>query len=238
MKKILVFSLLVALAAVLFVGCQYPTTNNTTNTTTPPAAGTTYNISAKVDGTGYYVSNLDGPVGSAQGFIRSKTPQSRCYSGAKVSQVLNSDGSITVNAISSSSVTYVDSGVYVVVGKLSDFNGLTLTVSGTASVTCNMYFDIDNNGEFFTWATDGATFTGTGDDGFGCGPSSTSSVLVNSDSNFYFQDPAGLAGNTYTLAKLKAGSVTGISGDTKIAVWFGVSGSGDLSSTLQTLTLN
>jgi hypothetical protein len=187
---------------------------------------TVYNVSGKV---AFCVSNIN------NSFTRSTTSQNLSVSSDTVSQSLNSDGSVTLNAHSSSN--YVDSGIYLRVGTLSSFNGLSLTLSGTAPVTVNLWFDIDNSGEFFVWS--GNTYTGTGSDGYATGPSSTSLVAVDSTSSFYFMAPASASGNTYTLAQLKAGAVTGISNSTPVAVWIGVAGMpANLSSTLHSLTIN
>jgi len=221
-----VLSLLIVLSALL-LSCSLQS-----NSQSIQKPKTVYNVSGKV---AFYVSNIN------NSFTRSTTPQDISVSGDTVSQSLNSDGSVSVNAHSSS---YADSGIHLPVGTISSFNGLSLTVSGTAPVTVNLWFDMDNNGEFFVWS--GNTYTGAGLDGYASGPSSSSSVTVDSTSSFYFMAPNStsgsthiLAGHTYTLAQLKAGAASGISGSTPVAVWIGVASTGTpLSSTLQSLTIN
>ncbi|HUJ17087.1 MAG TPA: chitobiase/beta-hexosaminidase C-terminal domain-containing protein [Nitrospirota bacterium] len=177
---------------------------------------------------GYYSTN-DGTQ-----FTRSLTPATTPVGSGTVSQTVNADGSVrlTIN----NSPGYADIGFYLPVGTLGDFNGLDfVTSTGSDPVSINIWFDADNNGEFFTWS--GNVLSDLGSDKYILGPASVQNVLnVDANSTFNSLIPGG--GN-YTLAQLKNGAVAGITSATKIAIWVGIAtGGGSLSATVSSLSIN
>lgn len=98
----------------------------------------------------------------------------------------------------------------------------------------NIWFDVDNNGEFFAW--NGNVLSGLGNDAYILGPSSVQNVLsVDANSNFTSLIPGG--GN-YTLAQLKSGAAPGITSATKIAIWVGfATNGGSLNATINSISI-
>ncbi len=161
-------------------------------------------------------------------FTRSLVPKSAITGNGTVSQMINADNSVTLTI--SNSPGYADCGFYFRAGTLGDFNGLQIATSaGSDPVSVNIWFDVDNNGEFFTW--NGNVLSGLGNDAYILGPSSVQNVLnVDANSNFNSLIPGG--GN-YTLDQLKSGAVAGITNATNIAIWVGIAtDGGSLNATI------
>jgi len=198
---------------------SYDSFGNTNQSSTNTASTAT--VASQV---GYYTIN-DGTQ-----FSRSSSPTSTTVGNGTVSQTVNQDGSVTLNI--SNSPGYADDGFYLRVGKLGDFNGLQIATSaGSDPVSVNIWFDVDNNGEFFVW--NGGVLTSLGNDVYSLGPSSAQNVLtVNANSNFYLIP----GGGTYTLAQLQSGAVAGITSSTQIAIWVGIdTGGGSLNATITSI---
>jgi len=196
---------------------SYDSFGNTNQNSTPTVASQV----------GYYTIN------NGTQYSRSSSPTSMTVGNGTVSQTVNPDGSVTLNI--SNSPGYADDGFYLRVGTLGNFNGLQVTTSaGSGPVSVNIWFDVDNNGEFFVW--NGSVLTSLGNDVYSLGPSSAQNVLtVDANSNFYLIP----GGGTYTLAQLKSGAVAGITGNTKIAIWVGIdTGGGSLSATITSLQIS
>lgn len=157
----------------------------------------------------YYTKNDGGP------FYRSVIP----YTSGFETQSANPDGSVTMSIIGAPG--YADSGFVIYNGKLGDLNNFNLT--GTGDYGLNIWFDKNDNGEFFSWAGD--TYSGVDGDSYILGPSSAGGNLSITDSSLFTSMQPG--GGNYTLAQLKANVASGITSDTHIAIWVGVTvGSG------------
>ena len=131
--------------------------------------------------------------------------------GNTISQSFNpADGSVTLTV--TSAPDYEDNGFWVYVGTLQYFT--TLKVVGAAATgpySANIYLDVDNDGEFFTWNALNQMVS-VGADAHYSGPSSASDLLsIDSTSVF----------GPYTLAQIKAGAVPGTSPGTRVAIWIG-----------------
>jgi hypothetical protein len=112
---------------------------------------------------------------------------------------------------------YADSGVVVYSGKLSRLSPFTL--KGRGQFGLNLWFDVNDDGEYFVW--NGNTLSDLGTDTYGLGPASVDGVLsVSGSSQFYVVT----TGDTLTLNELKAGDFNGVTSDTHVAIWVGVSG--------------
>lgn len=143
-------------------------------------------------------------------FSRSTTP----YTTGVTTQSDNPDGSVTVNVIRADG--YADSGFVIYDGRLGDLSDFTLTGTGDA-YGLNIWFDKDSDSEYFNWA--GNVLTNLGSDTYALGPgSSAGNLSVTGSSQFYLMSN----GTTYTLSDLKAGLASGITADTHIAIWVGV----------------
>jgi hypothetical protein len=195
------------------------------STDAPPTEPPIPTVASQVN---YYTIN-DGT-----NFTRSLTPTSATIGSGTVSQTINTDGSVKLTI--SNSPGYSDDGFYLNAGTLGDFNGLNIVASsGSDPVSVNIWFDADNNGEFFVW--NGNVLSGLGNDSYILGPSTVQNILtVDANSNFTSLIPGG--GN-YTLAQLKNGVAPGITGATKIAIWVGIdTNGGSLNATIRSLLIN
>ncbi len=136
-----------------------------------------------------------------------------------------------VTASISNTSGYADSGFVVYDGKLGDLT--SFTISGEGSYGLNLWFDTNNDGEFFVWNASNE-LTGLGGDTYGLGPSPTSGNLtVDKNSAFSMQtSPYG----SWTLDQLKGGAFSGINSSTHVAIWVGVSGTGPQSATISSIT--
>ncbi len=98
-----------------------------------------------------------GPAGStgmyfvytfgANPWTRSSLPVTLTNGANIVSQSANPDGSVTLTIANASG--YEDNGFYYFAGTLSNLG--SLRVVGTGTFSANLYLDVDNDGEFFTW---------------------------------------------------------------------------------------
>jgi hypothetical protein len=179
----------------------------------------------------YYTTQIQPAIS----FTRSLVSSSPTSNGTTETQIINANGSVTLTITDIGA--YADCGFYSVLTTLGALNGIHIeTTPGSHPIGINIYFDKDNNGEFFDWTNN--VYTGTGADAYIIGPSSVGGVLdVNSGTLFKFPSPD-QKGDNYTLAQLKSGSAPGITSDTHIAVWIGLNGlSGSLNSTISVLSI-
>ncbi|MFB6184305.1 MAG: hypothetical protein ABEI96_07100 [Haloarculaceae archaeon] len=166
---------------------------------------------------GYYTVN-DGVD-----FVRSRNPLSvDGASGGTISQHPASKGGVEL-AIDGAG-TYADCGFYVASGKLGDVDTIEVTTrDGSDAVGLNLYFDVDDDGDFFAWERgkgNDATFTDVGGDEYVLGDVSGApgggSFTVDDGTEFF--DGSTNAGHT-PFADLKSGAISGIDGETAVAVW-------------------
>jgi hypothetical protein len=177
----------------------------------------------------YYAYTLAGGTWS-----RSSVPVSVSNGPDSLSQAVNPDGSVTLTTTNPSGGE--DNGFYFSVGTLNYLNSLSsLSVAGTGSFSANLYLDVDNDGEFFTWTPPANTvYAGLGSDQYYTGPSAVAGVLtINATSTFAATSgPAA----SYTLARLRSGAVPGVNGNTRAAIWLGFGGTG--TATIGAVTRN
>lgn len=157
-------------------------TSNNIFAYTPPTSGT-FSVNVLVTDNGisplqpvtsnppiqYYANN-------ALGFVESATPITTGNSLYGVSQVKNSDGSITTNVFSDNAPFEVSSDVAVYYGPLSSLNNFTVSLSnsqfsGSATADLNIWFDNNtaddeaSGNPFFAWNSANA-FTSVGGDAY------------------------------------------------------------------------
>ena len=167
-------------------------------------------------------------------FMRSAMPFSAPTGSGTVFQTKHSDGSVTLTI--NDSPAYADCGFYSFVGMLGDLNTIKITTaSGSDPISVNIWFDRDNDAEFFTWSSN--VYGGVGGDAYILGPqSSNNSLNVNTGTTFTSLIPGG---GSYTLAQLIGGAAPGISVTTRIAIWVGISvNSGNSTATIQSVVIN
>jgi hypothetical protein len=180
----------------------------------------------------YYCLNTSG-LNSAN-FTRSLTPMNVTVGGASVLQSINPDTSVTLSI--NNSPGYADDGFYIDIGTLASFASLQMQASnGSGPFSVNLWFDKDNNGEYFTWIND--VYQGTDGDAYALGPSSQNGIVtINSNSLFTSLNPGG---GSYTLAQLKSGAAPGIDSNTRVALWAGIAvSSGSQNATIQSLAIS
>jgi hypothetical protein len=165
----------------------------------------------------------------ANPWTRSSVPVTLTNAGNTVSQSYNpAIGAVTLTI--TNATPNEDNGFYLYAGSLQYFTSLTVTAAGgSGPFSANIYLDVDNDGEFFTW-TPSNTFSSFGADAYFVGPSSVGGVLAIGTTSVF---------GPYTLAQIKAGAVPGTSPRTRIAIWvgFGLS-SGSQTTTINTVQLN
>ncbi len=135
-----------------------------------------------------------------------------------ISQSFNPlDGSVTITILNTPTApptVYEDNGFYFSVGSLQYFNSLrVVAASGAGPFNANLYLDVDNYGEFFTWT--GNVYAGPGSDTYLVGNAAPVNGVLTLDSTTTF--------GGYTIAQLRAGAVAGVNGSTRAAIWLGFS---------------
>ena len=162
-------------------------------------------------------------------WTRSFAPGSQTNGGNIVSQSFNpATGAVTLTITNATAGE--DNGFYMYVGTLQYFNSLKVVgAPATGPFSANIYLDVDNDDEFFTW-TPLNTFSSLGADAHFTGPSSVADVLTIDTTSVF---------GTYTLAQIKAGAVPGTSAGTRVAIWVGFGlGSGSQTTTINSVKLN
>jgi hypothetical protein len=92
--------------------------------------------------------------------------------------------------------------------------------TGSSPLATNLWLDTGGNGTFFAFNSSGV-LTGLNDDSyFSCATPS-----LDATSSCYGMGVNG-AGGTFTLAQLQAGDVVGIDGNTRVALWIGITADG------------
>jgi hypothetical protein len=219
-----VLVLLVSVAAVIGVAACTPTKPP------PPAPGLSV--------TDFTINN--GPQGNpANAFIRDPAPQFLPLGPNPNQQfAVQSRNNSQFGLVINNAPAYANDGFYVELGKLSNLNEVVANVSGSSPVSINLWLDKGNNGQFFAWDANDV-FTSLDGDAFGT--AATGQAITVNDSSTV-SDLSGIGGN-FTLAQLKAGSATGITGNTKVAIWVGICCGnppppGSQSALVQSLTVN
>lgn len=175
----------------------------------------------------YYVVNNGGTQFATGTWVRSTTPiaSTAVASGGTATQSI--DGSSNLHLTISGNTGYADNGFYVVLGKtLSQLAASGYTVTGAGSdFGTNVYFDVNNNGEFFAWTSN--SLSGLDGDAYGLGPTSSGGTLAVTGASTFALSCNGVYGS-YSLTTLAASGCTteGISGSTKVAVWVGITSTG------------
>ncbi len=182
---------------------------------------------------GYYVVNNGGTQFAPGTWVRSPSPiaSTAVASGGTATQSI-SGGNLDL-AISGNT-GYADNGFYVPLGTLSELAVSGYDAAGTGSdFGTNVYFDVNNDGEFFTWTGD--YLSSLGGDTYGLGPTSSGGALAVTGTSTFAMTCNGVYGS-YSLATLAASGCTpeGVSGTTNVAVWIGITSKGGapLSTTI------
>ena len=182
----------------------------------------------------YLNANFGPPNDSGIGFYRSsgtiqfQSATASVTAKAKNSQVefsayANNDAYETSSGFSSYDVGTVNAGP-------GSMNGLsvsprTLLLSGSAHFAMNLWFDSNQDGEYFVW--DQNQFASVGGDVYGIGPSGNGPVSIDATTPLFLIGPGGAGGcnGSYvaTLAFINAGgcSLT-IPPNTNVARWVGI----------------
>ncbi len=189
-------------------------------------------IPSVINGTVTYVVNIP-----AQ-FARSTSPIVAGTSAYNVSQTPFTGG-VHLQMGTNGATGEVSSGFYIVYAHLGSISNLNIPVknyahTGTAALALNLWFDKNDNGEFFAWTAD--VWTGTGGDDYALGqcgatfkcPLNAAGTFLQINDTTTFYDVG--VGTVYTLAQLKSGSVTGIDSGTLTAFWIGIDSSGGSSA--------
>jgi LPXTG-site transpeptidase (sortase) family protein len=181
------------------------------------------------------VQNLVEYYASSPGtWTRSADPMNVPDGTGSVSQTANPDGTVTANITSAPG--YADSGFFFPIGRLGDLRTILINaMPGSDVYSLNIYFDVNNDGEFFSWS--GNVFSGLGGDNYALCPPSVGGVLsiVQSTSCYVI-----VGANNYTITQLQGGAVAGINANTQIAIWVGISvgSGGSRMTTIQSIAIN
>jgi hypothetical protein len=111
---------------------------------------------------------------------------------------------------------YADAGIVLYFdGSLTLGNLNTIQITGDGPYAANLWLDVSGDTHFFSFDSSGVLL-GLNGDSYDTVASVSSGLLQISDTSTY-------AG--YTLAQLKGGSMPGVNAGTRVAIWFGISGS-------------
>jgi hypothetical protein len=144
------------------------------------------------------------------------------------------DGNFQLGA---SGTAYSDAGIALYFDgskRLDEIQSVSVAATGSP-LGINLWLDTGSDGAFF--AFDGNSMM-TNLNGDSYGGNDGNGVTLDDTSSIYMFGGNG-AGNAYTLALLKAGTVPGIDGDTKVSLWIGVTngGGGNLSAAISSITV-
>ncbi|MGN6367637.1 MAG: hypothetical protein ACTHN5_05200 [Phycisphaerae bacterium] len=108
-------------------------------------------------------------------------------------------------------------------GQLQSVDVHLVSGAGQTTPTINLWLDTGNDGNFFAFSGD--QFTGlNGDSYYGADAPGN----INTTTTFSFL--GGLGSGSHSLADLQSGSVAGIDGNTKVALWIGITGATNFNS--------
>jgi len=116
--------------------------------------------------------------------------------------------------------------------KLGGLNGGSFANTGS-TLTMNVYLDTGNDGQFFSFT--GNQFTGLAGDSYGSATLAATGGSFDDNTAFTKSGGIGALTSTFTLGQLKAGAVTGIDAQTRVAFWIG--GGNSFSSTISNISL-
>ena len=116
--------------------------------------------------------------------------------------------------------------------KLGSLQGGSFASSGN-TLAMNLYLDTGNDSQFFSFS--GTQFTGLNGDSYGSVTLGANGGSFND--NTVFTKSGGIAAlpTTFTLGQLKAGAVTGIDAQTRVAIWIG--GGNSFSSDISNISM-
>lgn len=215
MKRLTVFATSALTAVVMGVGLLVV-----------PAASAATTFIKNPDVAYFTVNNGKSPSNAFTGdaFCRYKTPQSAVSLNPTGKASASPGGGsgpakLSINGVTSGA--YADDGFYALIGTIGHLAGYTITATGPFGD--NLWFDVNKDGEFFSWDSSGC-LDGAGSptaDVFSFGPPSVSdgsggyTLEVTGDTHF------NVCGGTFTLSDLAAGT-TCIPADTPVALWVGI----------------
>jgi len=114
--------------------------------------------------------------------------------------------------------TYSDAGIVAYFDgslKLGELSNVSVVSMGNP-VSLNLWLDTGGDGSFFLYDSSGKLTSLNGDSYGGA------SLADINDTTVFFMFAGDGAGNSYTLAALKAGDVAGINANTPVALWIGL----------------
>jgi hypothetical protein len=177
----------------------------------------------------YYAVNDGGSYLASGTWVRSTLPiaSTAVVGGGTATQSIGGGVNLSITG----GGPYADNGFYVPLGTLSSLASSGYSVTGTGSdFGTNVYFDVDNNGEFFGWTSN--SLSSVLPDAYGLGPTSVAGTLTVTGASTYAMTCNGVYGN-YSLTTLATSgcSLEGITGATNVAVWVGITSTGSALST-------
>ncbi|MFZ0034671.1 MAG: right-handed parallel beta-helix repeat-containing protein [Sedimentisphaerales bacterium] len=137
--------------------------------------------------------------------------------------------------LGASGAGYSDAGIVLYFDgslKLGDLQSVSVSATGDP-LAVNLWLDTGGDGSFFTFDT-GGLLTSLNGDSYG-----GHNGLTLDDSSLVYMLGGNGAGNTETLAQLKAGAISGIGSNTPVSLWIGITNAGGstLSSDISSVTI-
>lgn len=118
---------------------------------------------------------------------------------------------------------------------LGEIQSVAVESTATSSpLAVNLWLDTGGDGHFFTFNSSSFLMTATNDDSYaGCG-----APTLTGASSCYMLGGTG-SGSTLTLAALQSGAISGIGGNTPVALWIGITNPGNqtLSADISKITI-
>jgi hypothetical protein len=181
-------------AALLFIGAAANADATTFDTSSP-------GVLFSVNDVNYYVRSSQIPPGSSIPGLDASSYISGSTFDLSATGPAYSDAGI---------VLYFNGGL-----PLGSLQNVSVASTGDP-LSINLWFDTGGDGQFFAFASDGS-LTGLNGDSYG----GTGGSALSAASSLYMFAGDG-AGESYTVAQLQAGVVTGIDSHTPIALWIGI----------------